>query len=82
MSQFTPFTKNTSNIMDTIKEVAADRNLKKGEIDFDLISVQTLIQSTKHKDWTIIDESVETTGTAEYPRVVEAIETRLQECAH
>ncbi len=60
MSQFTPFTKNTSNIMDTIKEVAADRNLKKGEIDFDLISVQTLIQSTKHKDWTIIDESVET----------------------
>jgi len=59
MANFTPFTKTSINIIETIKEAAKDRNIKKEEIDFDLLSVETLIQSTKHKDWTIIDEPVE-----------------------
>ncbi|WP_455757687.1 flagellar assembly protein A [Sulfurimonas sp.] len=59
MANFTPFTKTSINIINTIKEAAKDRNIKKEDVDFELIGVTTLIQSDKHKDWTIIDEPVE-----------------------
>ena len=59
MAHFTPFTKTSIDVMVTIKEAAKDRNIKKEEIDFDLLSVETLIISPKHKEWTIIDEPLE-----------------------
>ncbi|QOY52716.1 hypothetical protein [Candidatus Sulfurimonas baltica] len=56
---FTPVTKISFNIINTINEVAKDRNIKQNDVDFDLLGVQTLIQSVKHKDWTIIEEPLE-----------------------
>jgi len=59
MANFTPFIKNSINIMDTISEAAKDRNIKKEKVDFDLLGVRTLIKSDKYIEWTIIDEPLE-----------------------
>ncbi|QOY54042.1 DUF342 domain-containing protein [Candidatus Sulfurimonas marisnigri] len=56
---FTPITKISFNIISTINEVAKNRNIKQSDVDFDLLGMQTLIQSGVHKDWTIIEKPLE-----------------------
>lgn len=61
MANFSTFNKTTINITNTLSEAAKDRHISKEEIDFDLLAVETLIQSEKYKDWTIIEEPLEKT---------------------
>ena len=59
MVSFTPFIKTSLNITDTLNEAAYDRKIPKEEVDFDLLGVQTLVQSSKYPEWTIINETLE-----------------------
>lgn len=56
---FTPITKISLNITSSIIETAKDRKIKPEDVDFDLLGIQTLIQSDKYKEWTIIEEPLE-----------------------
>lgn len=60
MAHFTPFSKNATNIMEVLVDAAKDRKIQPEEVDFELLSVQTLVKTLKHKDWTIIEEPIET----------------------
>ena len=59
MTQFSPIIKLSNNVPSTLSEVAKDRDLNISEIDFDLIGMQTLIQSPEYKEFTIIEEPIE-----------------------
>ena len=59
MADFTPFNKITLDINATIIETAKDRNIKKEDVDFDLLGVNTLAQTTLNQEWIKLDESVE-----------------------
>ena len=59
MAHFTAFTKNSKNIASTISEAAKDRKIKSNEVDFDLLGMQTLIQSPEYQEFTIIEEPLE-----------------------
>lgn len=59
MANFTPFSKTSLNVTETINIAATDRNINNNEVDFDLLGVQTLVQSLKYKEWTIIEEPLE-----------------------
>jgi hypothetical protein len=61
MANFSTFNKTTTNITATLREAAKDRHISKEEVDFDLLTVETLIQSEKYKEWTIIEEPLEKT---------------------
>ena len=59
MARFTPFTKVTTNVQKSIKEAAKDRKIQSNEIDFDILGIQTLIQSPEYKEFTIVEEPLE-----------------------
>ncbi len=59
MVTFTPFIKISVNITQTLNEAAKDRKIAKEDVDFDLISVVTLIRSSEYSEWTIFKEPVE-----------------------
>jgi len=59
MAHFTPFIKVTTNVKSTINEAAKDRKIQKNEVDFDILALQTLIQSPEYKEFTIIEEPLE-----------------------
>lgn len=59
MASFTPFTKTAVNVTDLLAEAAKDRLLDPKEVDFDLLGIQTLVKTPKHKEWTIIEEPLE-----------------------
>lgn len=51
MSSFTPFKKTATNVAALLKDVAKDRSLTPQEVDFEILKVETLIKSPKHKEW-------------------------------
>lgn len=59
MANFTAFKKISSNIRETLSEVAKEKRLKLEDIDFDVLSVITLVQSPEYVEWTIIEDPIE-----------------------
>lgn len=59
MGTFTHFTNTSSNITEMLNEAAKDKKISKAEVDFDLLSVRTFIQSTQNPEWTLIQEPLE-----------------------
>ena len=59
MSHFSSFKKLSTNVLQTLKEAAKDRNISIKDVDFDLLKVETLVKTPKYKEWTIIEEPVE-----------------------
>jgi len=61
MAHFTPFIKASTNITQTLNQAAQDRKIKKSEVDFDLLEVETLTQLGESKEFTSIKEALEKT---------------------
>lgn len=59
MVNFTPFAKNSLNIQTTLAEAAKDRNIKREDVDFDLLGLETFVQTSKDQEWIVLDESIE-----------------------
>lgn len=60
MVDFTPLSKNSSNILKTINEFAKEKQIEKEDIDFDLLGVETFIQTQEGQEWLSIQEPLET----------------------
>ncbi|MEA1982809.1 MAG: flagellar assembly protein A, partial [Campylobacterota bacterium] len=59
MTHFSSFKKLSTDVKQTLSEAAKDRKISLKEVDFDLLKVETLVKTPKHKEWTIVEEPLE-----------------------